>query len=839
MDAPEDDDLFTEVADAIADGRPVDWAALEQRWGHRGPGLLAELKVLAGLAGVHRQDYSQEADGGTPAPPESDATSWGAFTNLRPLGDGTFGVVYRAYEGRLDRDVALKLLHRRVAAAGASSAVAEGRLLARITHPNVITVHGADVIDGTVGIWMELLAGQTLQAELEQRGPFGAREAALIGIDLCHALSAVHKVGLVHRDVKAQNVMRQEGGRIVLMDFGAGTDVAAEGGSIGTPLYMAPEVLAEAAATPASDLYALGVLLFKLVTGEFPVVGETLDALKAAHARGERRRLRALRPDLPTSFVQAVERALESDPVQRPATAADLERLLEQTLVSPAAAAPANTPRPSGRGRLWLGIAAALAVATAAAAVALRPYWSNPSPPATIRSIAVLPFTRLGSGADQELLADSMTQLLIDNLARFRSLRVTSRTTAMTYRDRKQPLAGIANELNVDAVVEGAVGRHGDRLLVNVRLLRGNEEQIWGQNYERPAGDLFKVQGEIAAFIADAINLSTTSAELADVSAAPVRSQAQDAYLRGTQRLYDARDDSLRAAFADLLDAVRLDPSSARAWATLSQCYISLANRELMPQDAAYAEALKAAERAQLLDESVAEGHTQMAEVKFYYEWNWAVARREYERALQLNPNNSRAMARYSMFLSALGLFDDAVRFGTQARDLDPANTTVRVAPGMAFLYARRYDKAIEEFRGLAELPPYTLLDNDRFGLGRAYGLAGDFPTAVAEMERVMARAGRRSAYLSELARLRAQAGQIAEARALFRELAQKPDSSPAFLAFVHIALGEADQAFEQLDRAADRRSPSLLWLKVDSRFDPIRADPRFRELVQRVGIPH
>ena len=338
MESSEDDQFLSDVAEAIADGRPIAWAELSSRAGNSPhANRVKQLQVLEALAALHRSEESTVESPAVPSMPVPlPIGMWGGFELLEQIGQGSFGVVYRARDVRLDRFVALKLLTRTTGAnLAGNSVVAEGRLIARLRHPNVITVYGADVVDGVVGISMELLAGRTLEQELVERGPMSAREAALLGLDLCRALAAVHRAGLVHRDVKPHNVMREAGGRTVLMDFGAGRDnelARRDLSTAGTPLYMAPEVLDGATATAVSDLYSLGVLLFKLVTRELPVTADSLDELKRAHASGQRRRLRDVRPDLPSSFIKAIEGATATDPAARTQTAADLEHALEAVL---------------------------------------------------------------------------------------------------------------------------------------------------------------------------------------------------------------------------------------------------------------------------------------------------------------------------------------------------------------------------------------------------------------------------------------------------------------------------------------------------------------------------
>jgi tetratricopeptide (TPR) repeat protein len=409
----------------------------------------------------------------------------------------------------------------------------------------------------------------------------------------------------------------------------------------------------------------------------------------------------------------------------------------------------------------------------------------------------------------------------------------------MTYKRTTKPIAAIAGELKIDGVVEGSFSRSGDRVRITVSLLRANDAQVWGQSYERPAADLFKVQGEIATMIAEAIKLSLTAGQRKELITPSVQVQAQDAFLRAMQRMHDVREESLRLALSDLLEAVRLDPGSARAWATLSQCYLMLGAQDILTKDESYTQALAAATHALQLDDSVSEAHTELAEVKFYYEWNWEWARSEYARALELQPNNSHAIARYSLFLSALGRHDEAIERAREAARLDPLTPTVRFVPGMALFYARRYDEAINAFLDLANVHPFALGAPDRFALGRSYAAIGNYRKAVEEIGTAIKLGGRIPPlpWLAELARVRVYEGNAADARRILRELSANPAVSPANLAFVYVALGDIDQAFEELNRAADQRSPVLLWANVDPRLDEVRPDPRYRELTARIGL--
>ncbi|MBK9240485.1 MAG: serine/threonine protein kinase [Acidobacteria bacterium] len=328
---------LAEIAAQIADGRLIDWPAVEARaQDDHDRGMIRRLQSIQRLA------HAQTALTAPGREEEAVLSSWGALTILEKVGRGTFGDVYRAWDPRLDRHVALKILRRReTAGPGAESAIIEeARLMARVRHPNIVTVYGAERIDGRVGIWMEFVEGLTLEQELRDKGPLSGDDVLAVAVDLCGALGAVHQAGLLHRDLKAQNVMRATDGRILLTDFGAGRDGAqsSEGDEIelaGTPLYLAPELFAGQRPTIVSDLYALGVLLYHLGTGEFPVRAPSLRAFRDAHTH-PRVPTRKVRADLPRSLATVIDRLLSVNPPDRYLTSAEvtgaLKGLMPQTV---------------------------------------------------------------------------------------------------------------------------------------------------------------------------------------------------------------------------------------------------------------------------------------------------------------------------------------------------------------------------------------------------------------------------------------------------------------------------------------------------------------------------
>jgi serine/threonine protein kinase len=318
------DERLLAVASRILEGEPIDWEALRREpASDPGRSLEPQLRLLESLSRFNRATQRagmNEAEARTPE-------RWGHLEIIERIGGGSFADVYHAWDARLERDVALKLLRQ---PAPDERAIAEACLLAKVRHPNVVTVHGADIHDGRIGIWMELIKGETLWSLVQQRGPLGAGEVIAIGHELLAGLAAVHAAGVLHRDLKAQNVMRAEGGRILLMDFGVGQDLAARRDRdpdlvYGTALYAAPERLRGEAATVRSELYSLGVLLYYLATGGFPVEAASFHELIAKHERGERTYLRDRRPDLPRRLVDLIQRALSPAPEGRPESAGEMD----------------------------------------------------------------------------------------------------------------------------------------------------------------------------------------------------------------------------------------------------------------------------------------------------------------------------------------------------------------------------------------------------------------------------------------------------------------------------------------------------------------------------------
>ncbi len=836
---------LVELAEAVADGRVIDWE--NEELSARTPeerAVVHHLRLLAGVAGVHRSTITTPLDARDLLDAANEVTSgtWGPLEIKECIGGGSFGMVYRAWDPRLARDVALKLLRRQPDDVQASSIIEEGRLLARIRHPHVITVYGASRFDDRVGIWMEYIRGRTLERVIAEDGAMGAREAALVGSELCSALAAVHGQGVVHRDIKAHNVMRQEGGRLVLMDFGAGEDPFAPSrpGSIaGTPLYMAPELFTGSKATPSSDLYSLGVLMFRLVTGKYPVNGKSVDQVRAAHERNERLHLRDVRPDLPPGFVKAVERAMAPNPAERFDSAGAFEAALGAEVLSDSARSGEIVVAPPKRSWRWIAAAAVVAALVAGGWFVNKRDGAAPATGAT-RTIAVRPFKNLTGDTQQQYFVAGLSEGLFAQLGRLQALRVVALS---------EPAAGAAwpsleetavKLPNAYALFEGSVGRGDGQVRVTARLVQlASGALLWGKEYYGTDADKFALQGQVAADLAQQLHISISEAEATRL-AAPVRlkTEAQDAYLKGRYLLDSLNTENLKEAKVQFELAIAFEPQYAAAHANLALTLMALGNYGVLTPAEVRAAAPAAAANALKYDPTSAEVALAVADVHFRLNWNWALAEPAYRSAIALNPSYMEARTQYASFLAAAGRLAEGLRESEEAEAIDALSAEVHSTVLMLLYYNRRYDDVIR--RAKERLSNES--NRGRIMLARGYAGAGKHAEAIAEMQKAI-KINSNTGFEAALAVMYADAGNPAEARRILGSLETRRASgvgyvAPQDLGYILVALGDRDGAIARLNEAVDEQASRLLWLGVDPRVDKLRGDPRFVAILKRLGIP-
>ncbi len=819
-----DDRALADLAASVADGSPVDWQAAEAGAAARDVRLVRHLRLVDTIAALHRSIPASSADVETlrVVPPASDGRRWGRLVLLEPIGKGTSCEVFRAWDSELHRDVALKLFFQDEIAgrdAGAmkdahARVMEEARRLARLRHEHVVQVYGAEEHEGREGLWTELVRGESLDEIVQARGPLGAREAALVGLDVCAALAAVHNAGLLHRDVKAQNVMREAGGRVVLMDFGTGEDLAGTNRLVGTPLYLAPEIFHGQKASIQSDVYSVGVLLYYLVTGAFPVVAATMDLLQRAHVHRQRQPLRDLRADVPEGFVRVVERALDSDPIRRYRTIGELEQGLRESLDKPAVPqADDRTVAALRRERRFAPAFLAAAAALALIVLALLVWTRNPAPVTTpsVKRVAVLPFRDISSDPATAYLADQLTDQLISTLGQIGSLQVPSLTSVMPYRERSATVAEIGKELRVDEIVEATMsvvrGQNGipDRVRINARLIAaGSDSQIWAQQFERSLGDTLALQAEVALAIAEGIRAVLTPAESRRLSQTrPTTPAANEAYYQGLHLLSQSSSDGYGAVDA-FQRATTLDPDHAGAHAGLARGLMTLGFLGAMTHQEARARALSEANRSLALDGDSAEAHAVLADLRFYYDWDWAGADQGYRRAIALNGSFARARSQYARYLAASRRGVESIAEAVRAVELDPMSASAVSTRALILYYARDYEGALSAIRHALQLEPGSA--SAYFLLSRIEASRGTMDEAMAANQRALAIAGDKApnAWRAHIVRLQALTGRADQARAGLTRL-------PAEVASRRQRIGTAQLAYvyERSGRSGARARPS------------------------------
>ena len=777
----------------------------------------------------------------------------GQFQIVEELGAGAMGVVYRARDERLHRDVALKRLPP-----GALSSDSARRLfhrealaLSRLNHPGIATVYDFQTVDGVDFLVMEYVAGESLDRRIA-RGPLPPGEVVSIGLQLAEALDAAHRAGVVHRDLKPANLRFTSEGRVKILDFGlaqwrsregeqVSTETAAPSvGVPGTPAYLAPELLDGARAGERTDLWAAGIVLYEAATGSRPFPGLPAGALLAAIRTRPIPAPRSKQDGIPPELEAVILHCLERDPGRRYASAAGLAEDLRR-LQSGGHVAPRPLRRPSTRFvALALAALVVLSLATWLLASGRVPWFARDPRAATIRSLAVLPLSNLSGDAEQDFVADAMTEELIVQLSKVRSLRVISFSSVMRYRKSRPAMPVIARELGADGVIEGSVQIEGGRLRTTVSLVDALEDApLWSGHYTGDTTDVLRLQSRAARAIVKEIQLHLTPAERARLAGKPaIDPEAYQLYLHGRYQWGKRNDAAIRLALADFQQAVRKDSTVALFHAGLADAWAACGLYGLVPPDEAAGKARAAAERAVALDPDLSEAHTSLAGVLQNFEWDWRGAEQEYLRAIDLNPNNAVAHQWYGNLLTQTGRFAAAREELRDARELDPFSIAVVLASGVNEYAARRYDVALEQCRRAMEI------DSTHFSLHRTlaavYDRLGREDEAVAQL--LLAFEVHGDAPMVPALRRAYRDGGVRALLALVIEGLKRKRAAGQYESAEHVAelyarLGQVEPAFEWLETAFREHDPELNRLGVDPIFDPLRRDARFATMLRRLGL--
>ena len=769
----------------------------------------------------------------------------GPYEIVSAIGSGGMGDVYLARDPRLDRDVAIKVLPERYLRDPEARLrfEREAKAVAALSHPNILAIHDYGTHEGAAYSVAELLEGKNLRQEL-LAGAIPWRKAVEIAAEIADGLAAAHAKGIIHRDLKPENIFLTHDGRVKILDFGLAQlvrpdtkteDVDAStiptapmktdpSAIMGTAGYMAPEQLRGEPVDATTDIFALGCVLYEMVTGRAAFIRKTvIDSLSAILTET---------PDvfsstqkmIPYELARVVQRCLEKNRAERFQSARDLAFALRAVGTS---SLTFEAPHERKRRRvIWGSIAIAAIVAlTIYSMVERRPLRAPAveSKRSTERSLAILPFLNATGDRDAEYLSDGVTETLINTLAQVPSLRVMSRTSVFHYKGQAPEPLRVGRELHVNSVVIGRVETVGDRLVVSAELIDASDNSlIWGNRYQIARADLFSVQQSIASEIARMLRLELTGREqqlLAKRYTTDPR--AYELYLKGRFQWNKRDAGGLYKAIDFFNQAIEIDPQYALAYAGLADCYNLLDIWAGLPTRETFPKAKAAAQKALSIDDQLAEAHTSLAYAIHNYEWDWNAAEREYKRAIELNPNYATAHQWYAEFLTAVGRFDEARREGQKALNLDPMSPIINAVVGWNETMARRYDAAIEQTRRTTQLFPSFPPGHAYLGLayleaGKPHEALAPLKTALKQLDIVVFRTWLIRAHLA--------AGDRKIAEQMTRELEQRKEYLPPYyMAALYAHLGERDKADRELKRAYAERTGALVWIKVDPAMDPLR----------------
>jgi serine/threonine-protein kinase len=736
----------------------------------------------------------------------------GHYAITDKIGAGGMGDVYRARDSRLERDVAVKVLPPEVAEDADRRArfEREAKALAALSHPNTVSIFDFGVDGGIAFAVMELLEGRTLAEEIRAGGIDldGALDHA---IRMARGLGAAHEKGIVHRDLKPQNVFLTHDDQLKILDFGlakrlalldgerseAPTVVAETmaGAFMGTVAYMSPERIKGKPGSESADLFALGVIIYEMITGRNPFergsAPETMSAI-----------LHEQPPDpvgVPGPLASLIRDCLIKEPGRRTRSASEVEARLQACRVQ-------STDR------------------------------------GAIDSLAVLPFHNEADDENADYLIDGLTDSLIDTLSQLPKLKVMARSTVFRCRELHDRPEDVAKELGVRAVLAGRLQIRNDLVIIRAELVDAIDgTRLWGGRMRRAVGDILEIEDEICQEIADNLRFKLSPEERDRIAKRHTENpRAHEAYLQG--RFVWNRwktPEAMRTAIGFFERALELDPLYARAFAGLADSYSILGNVKAIPPGEAYPKAKNAALQGLAIDDGLAELHTSLAFVQRYWEWDWEASRSSFERAVALNPGYSTAHRFYAHLLTGLGEHDAAIDRAMHALELDPLSLILYTAVGDALFYARRYDDAMGYYRKCIEMdggfvPGHT-------DLARALELAGRYEEAIEEFKTAEALTPKGPPEPSSgLAHVYARMGRRDDALKIVEELKELSRTryvSPYGIASIYACMGEIEAALDWLEKAYDEHDQTLVWVKVHPRLDAVRGDARYENLLRKMSL--
>ncbi|MFV1980378.1 MAG: protein kinase [Rhodothermia bacterium] len=770
------------------------------------------------------------------------------YTILEEIGRGGMGVVYKAHDATLQRDVALKFIPDDQSTEARERFLREARAVSRLNHKNIVSIHAIERGERDF-IVMEYVKGISLRSRLDN-GYLPIDELARIGTEVASALSTAHEAGVVHRDIKPENILLGDDGTPKVLDFGiAKVEGAAQltqtDATLGTVAYMSPEQSRGEPVDRRSDIFSLGVILYEMIAGRSPFKGSYPAETTFRILNEDPDPLARHRPEASEALQAIVSRCLEKKPEDRYQAAGDVETDLRDALSDSSTGVPSRVadarvqPSRSVVRPVWAASAAAIVALVAVSLFYLMR-------PAGASSIAVLPFENSLDDPEVAFLCDGIPESLINRLTYIPGFKVMSRAASFSFRDQADDPPGIGDALGVQTVLLGRLERRGDNLSITAELVDTRDNtQIWGEKFSRPISDLMKIEEEIATSIADRLRLKLSADAEKRMSAVKSTSpEAYQLYLKGRYMIFGSNSEMDRA-IEYFQQAAEIDPDFGLAWAGIAegltlQAFLTFGTREEL-----LGQARNALDRAISIDPNSPNTLVAKGLIDFYFDWNWDAALASLRRAIEINPGFAPAHTRLTDVLMAMNRLDEAEASALRAVELDPLSVGPTHDLGFTYLLRGDYDAATREFEKAVELHPDWIWGYVKGGMANAYG--GRPERAQALLEEADRRVeGWGSALIQAwIAVAHAHSGRSDLSQVVLDKMLTRRDTEHVdgiALAYAYIALGDGENALKWLETAVDEKSLDAVWLKVGGvtlmLFESIGDDPRYQALVERMGYP-
>ncbi len=791
-------------------------------------------------------------------------TTGSTFANryqiIEELGKGGMGKVYRALDKKLNEEVALKLIKPEIAAdeKTVERFRNELRMARKISHRNVGRMYELMDYKGVHYITMEYIPGQDLRSLIRQTGKLTAEKAISIAKEVCEGLAEAHRLGVIHRDLKPSNILVDKQGDAKIMDFGIARLLKSKGITgtrtmIGTPEYMSPEQVDGEGIDQRSDIYSLGVILYEMLTGRVPFDGDTPLSIAYKHKNKKPPNPRDFNTQITDELSVLILKCLEKNKEARYQSAGEVRSQLgeiEKGLLIPVIISPHKKPLTSKEitvqfrlKKLFIPIAMMILLVIGAIAV-WQLFLKKPAVPLSSGKpvIAVLPFSDLSPQQDQEYFCEGMTDEIITKLSRLQGWKVMNKTSVMQYRETNKNIKEIGLELGVTSILEGSIRKEEDNIRVTAQLINaGDGFHLWSEIYDRKLDRIFAIQNDIAENIVSALKQQLTPEQRQRLQKKTTENiDAYNLYLQGKYFWGQRTKEAMQRSVELFHQAIEIDPDYALSYSGLADCYIAGGGSYLdLSAEEAYAKAREAAQKALELDDTLAEAHTSLAGVLTSYFWFWERAENEFIRAIELNPSYATARSWYAEHLWSIGRHNVSIQQAKLALELDPLSPMVGTILGVAFYFAGDYDQAIAQYQiTLENRPNFQRAIN---WLGFSYVKKAMYPEAIEQFQSVSSLSDGQPADLAALGYVYAIAGQRDEAEGVLRQLeslANQRYVSPVDMAMLYVGLDNIDRAIEYLEKAYEEHADRMSWIKVNPVFDPLRSDPRFQAILQRMNFP-